>query len=174
MAAKLLSPQVVYGQTQGLVPVMPMVKAYAGVPPATLQGVLGQVVTNSLSAGDVYMLTGVIAGLSQWTPIAGGAGNFNTLTVVDDITSTLGSIRATTGVVQGNSILSDGNVYSAGDFGVGVAARTAFTNVVNTTQGAGALTLRSTNGNAGTNAGFMKFYVGTTIAYVPYYTNIAP
>jgi hypothetical protein len=47
------------------------------------------------------------------------------------------------------------------------------TNVVNRTQGAGALTILSTNGNSGTNTGFIKMYVGTQVVYIPYWTTIA-
>ena len=66
------------------------------------------------------------------------------------------------------------NPYATADHGTGIASTTMLSNVVNTTQGAGALTLLSTNANSGTNAGFIKMYVGTTVVYVPYFTSIAP
>lgn len=64
--------------------------------------------------------------------------------------------------------------FASADHGTGLSSKTMLTNVVNTTQGAGALTLLSTNANSGTNAGFIKMYVGTTVVYVPYFTSIAP
>jgi hypothetical protein len=64
--------------------------------------------------------------------------------------------------------------FAQADHGTGLSGKTMLTNVVNTTQGAGDLTLLSTNGNSGTNAGFIKMYVGTTVVYVPYFTSIAP
>ena len=64
--------------------------------------------------------------------------------------------------------------FAQADHGTGISSTTMLTNVVNTTQGAGALTLLSTNGNSGTNAGFIKMYVGTTAVYIPYFTSIAP
>ncbi len=66
------------------------------------------------------------------------------------------------------------NPYATADHGTGISSTTMLSNVVNTTQGAGALTLLSANGNSGTNAGFIKMYVGTTVVYVPYFTSIAP
>jgi len=90
-----------------------------------------------------------------------------------------------------NSILSsaDTNVQSALDtidnFGVSpnatgdsgrVASTTSLTNVVNTTQGVGLLTILSTNGNSADNTGggFIKIYIGTVAYYIPYFATIAP
>lgn len=64
--------------------------------------------------------------------------------------------------------------FAQADHGTGLSGKTMLTNVVNTTQGAGALTMLSTNANSGTNAGFIKMYVGTVAVYIPYFTNIAP
>lgn len=64
--------------------------------------------------------------------------------------------------------------FAQADHGTGLSGKTMLTNVVNTTQGAGALTMLSTNANSGTNAGFIKMYVGTTVVYIPYFTSIAP
>lgn len=64
--------------------------------------------------------------------------------------------------------------FAQADHGTGLSGKTMLTNVVNTTQGAGALTMLSTNGNSGTNAGFIKMCVGTTVVYIPYFTSIAP
>jgi hypothetical protein len=91
----------------------------------------------------------------------------NVTVTAGDITAVNGDIEASAGALRGEQ------VEAAGDLG-GLVGTTAITNVVNNTQGAGALTLLSTNGNAGTNAGFLKIYVGATTAYVPYFTTIAP
>ena len=66
------------------------------------------------------------------------------------------------------------SLFASGDQGTGVAAETAITNVVNTAVSTGALTVLSTTANPGNSAGFIKIYVGTQVAYVPYFTNIAP
>jgi len=73
---------------------------------------------------------------------------------------------------QDRSILA-GSVYVTGDAGVGIATTTGLTNVVATIAGTGALTIVSSTGStARTNAGFIKIYVGTVVAYIPYYTQI--
>ena len=147
----------------------------------------GNIVANS---GNIIAYTGEI------NATAGG------LTVATDITTTTGDIVATLGnvlVSNGNISVTTGNITAtagditavngdieasagavrgeqleaSGDLG-GLVGSTSITNAVDTTQGVGALTLLSTNGNSGTNAGFFKIYVGGTTAYVPYFTNIAP
>jgi len=65
-------------------------------------------------------------------------------------------------------------IFADGDEGTGIATTTAMTNGTETTQGAGELTIVSTNANNGDNAGFLKFYVGASVVWVPYFTNIAP
>lgn len=236
-----MNPPLAYGQSQPLVEVMPMVQEIAGVPTVQTRGVLGQMLLNSLSAGDIYMLTGIIAGLAQWTLVAGGAGNFNSLTVTTfitagttitagtNITSTTGNITAT----LGNIVATAGNIGAGGDIGAvgnivstagqiigetgasavtgdvtavagnviaetNVIANTGYvvslagslvaggdtgafgptdlvvTNTVDNTQGAGALTLLSANGNAGTNTGFLSFWRGGVRVYVPYFLDITP
>jgi len=90
------------------------------------------------------------------------------LTVSQGITATSGAIQAETGPVAGTMIIA------TGDGGSGIASENAITNVINTTQGGGTLTIASTNGNNGLNTGFIKIYVGTSTAYIPYFHNIAP
>jgi len=233
--ATFLNPPLAYGLSQPTIPVMPLVGEIDGIPTAQTRGVLGQMLLNRLAPGNIYMLTGIIAGLAQWTLVAGGAGSFNSLVVTTtitaggDIASTGGNIVADTGDIVtlvgdfvsgagitfitnitspvGNIILTGGNistlngdivattgniaatignvsaggnleagnnVYSFGDDGSGTTASTSFTNVVDTTQGAGTLTITSASANPGTNTGFLKFYVGTTPVFVPYFDTIAP
>lgn len=112
--------------------------------------------------GDVIANGNVIAG----TGMTVTAGNLN----VDggDITAVAGNIIASANVA------AHGNLYTFGDDGTGTALSTSITNVVDNTQGAGALTLVSASANPGTNTGFLKFYVGTTPVFVPYFDIIAP
>lgn len=77
--------------------------------------------------------------------------------------------RTTTG-----NLLAYGNVSSAGDSGPPLVSEIAITNQVNTVQGAGSLTIRSTTANSGTNTGFIKYYVGGNAVFVPYFANVAP
>lgn len=110
----------------------------------------------TVSSGDIVATAGnVVVTLGDLTVAAG------------DITATAGDIEASVGAVRG------AQAEASGDLG-GVVSVTSLTNVTNTTQGAGALSILSTTGNPGNNAGFIKIYVGSTTAYVPYFTNIAP
>jgi hypothetical protein len=72
------------------------------------------------------------------------------------------------------NVIASQALFAQGDPGVGGLSETGITNVVNTTQGAGALTLLSANGNSGTNTGFMKFYVNGVAVFVPYFADITP
>lgn len=65
-------------------------------------------------------------------------------------------------------------LFADGDAASGVASTISLTNVVDTTQGAGTLSIVSASANNGDNTGFLKIYVGTTVAYIPYFTTIAP
>jgi len=56
----------------------------------------------------------------------------------------------------------------------GQASSVTFTNVVNTSLSSGTMTINSTTANPGSNAGYIKIYVGATAQWVPYFTNIAP
>jgi hypothetical protein len=105
------------------------------------------------------------------------SGGTNTASLVNTVTTNFNSIlsAADTNVQAALDTIDDFGVSpkATGDSG-GVLSTTSLTNVVNTTQGAGALTILSTNGNSGTNTGFIKMYVGTTAVFIPYYITIAP
>ena len=105
------------------------------------------------------------------------AGGASTAALVNTVTTNFNSIlsSADSNVQAALDTIDNYGVspYATGDSG-GVLSTTSLTNVVNTTQGVGALTILSTNGNSGTNAGFIKMYQGTTIIYIPYWTTIAP
>lgn len=63
----------------------------------------------------------------------------------------------------------------ANDDVAGTAAKTTFTNgTVANVAGGGTLSIDSQSANPGTQAGFIKIYVGTTTGYIPYFTDISP
>lgn len=149
------------------------------------------------TSNQAYILTSVVAGSANWILIesSGGAGVFTTVTASGNIVSTAGNITATLGnivasagnitvssltgtIASANTMsaaagLSGQTVYATGDAG-GVASQTGITNVTSTTQSTGTLAIKSESANPGNNAGFIKIYIGTTTAYVPYFTTISP
>jgi len=117
---------------------------------------------NIATAGVRTTIVGSTTTTSATTIRAGSGG----ITLTGAVTAS--NIVDVTSYVRASSVFADG------DQGTGFASTTAMTNVVNTTQGAGSLSILSTNANSGSNKGFLKFYVGTTVVYVPYFDNIAP
>jgi hypothetical protein len=115
--------------------------------------------------GESFILVEVANNQAEWLNLTNGAGNFATLFVTGNATI-LGN-STTLGRVEGTTITA------TGDLG-GVALTTSFTDVTDVVQGAGVLTILSSTANAGDNAGFLKFYVGATVVWVPYFTVIAP
>ncbi len=108
-----------------------------------------------VQAGDIEATLGSITGASL---VATG---------IVGVVASIGDIEATVGKVFGATLSATGDI-------AGSASTTSLTNVVDTTQGVGVLSILSSNGNSGDNAGFLKIYVGTTVAYVPYFTDITP
>jgi hypothetical protein len=156
--------------------------ADAGNITATLGNVSGAgliATTNNIVAvaNDIRAILGDIF----TDPGAGDIISGNNITAAQDITATAGDITATAGdiVADAGTIeavlgsVAGASVYATGDLG-GAASTTGFTNAVDTTQGAGTLSILSSSANPGNNAGFLKIYVGATTAYVPYFTTIAP
>lgn len=129
------------------------------------------------TAGNIVATAGTVTAGGGLTVTAGGAliSSGNLTLTTGSITAALGNITATAGSLQATAgrVIGVG-LEVTGDFGSGFASTTSFTNVTNTTQSSGALTLLSGSANNGTNAGFIKIYVGTAVAYVPYFTTIAP
>jgi hypothetical protein len=66
------------------------------------------------------------------------------------------------------------SLFVDGDEGTGVASTVALTNVTNTSISTGVLSIKGTTASTGDNAGFIKVYVGTGVAYIAYFTDIAP
>lgn len=128
------------------------------------------------SAGDFNATAG---GITVATDITTTTGNVvvtlgNVSVAAGNITATVGDITAVGGnIVAAAGVVNGVQVEATGDLG-GVVSVTSLTNVTNTTQGAGDLTIKSTTANPGDNAGFIKVYVGSTTAYIPYFTDIAP
>lgn len=141
-----------YGQSQPLVPVLPMPVEASAAPGVNTRGVLGQI---NIVGNSIYMLVGITAGGSQWVSIGGANGAFNAVT-------------ATTTVSAGTSILV------GGDAGAPAAGVLALTNVLENDQDAADLTIKSTTANPGDNAGFIKAYIGATVVWIPYFSDIAP
>lgn len=137
-------------------------------------GGTGTFTSVTVTPGNLTVTNGNIAAtagsVSAGTTVTAGTG-INAST--GNIVASTGSIIASLGSVTAATTISGAGVVATGDAG-GFATTNSFTNVVNTTQGAGALTLLSTNGNSGTNTGFLKWYVGLTPVYVPYFATIAP
>jgi hypothetical protein len=89
------------------------------------------------------------------------------LTVTDPING-LAAILAGAEVIAGTTLVTSGDT-------AGVAGSTSFSNVnVANVPGGGTLSINSQSANPGAQAGFIKIYVGTTVAYIPYFTDISP
>jgi len=256
MSVSLNQPNLAYGQSQGLVGVMPLVQEVSSIPGITTRGVLGQTVIYVAPDGTraAYMLIGVAFGNSIWVSLSGGDAFFHNLLVTGTLTvdglatfdnnvniadggalqflgaggisfagtaaiifngpaggitinndsiinldgttpglyalnigtptvsigGVIGGIDvalATTdgAIITGGGILG-GSVQVDNDLSAGFSPGTilGLTHTRNTTQGVGDMTILSTNGNPGNNAGYFTFYIGNTPAYVPYFLNIAP
>jgi len=65
-------------------------------------------------------------------------------------------------------------LFAVGDEGTGVASTVAITNVVDETlsSGAGVVLMKTTN--SGNSSGWLKIYNGTSVRYVPYWSDISP
>ena len=111
------------------------------------------------SAGDI---TATIGDVSAGATIEAGT----TITAGTGITSTAGAITASSGkVIAGTTLQANGDA-------AGATSTTSFSNVTDTTQGAGALTILNPTGTSHTNTGLFKIYIGTTEAWVPYFVTI--
>jgi hypothetical protein len=199
MAAKNVYNSVAYGLSDALLNVFPAPIVGLRAPTTADKAQIGTVWVNK-SINDVWVLTSITNNSANWLGIGGGAGSFTnivasgSITAASNITSTGGNINASTGsvnVTQGNITVTAGSITATvgeivagglmecatltatGDLG-GTALSTSFTGVVDAVQSTGTLSIKSSSANAGTNAGFLKCYVGTTVVWVPYFTNIAP
>ena len=143
--------------------------------------------TNVVASGFITAGTTITAGTgitSTTGNIVATAGAVNagtTMTAGTGLTVTAGNATITAGnvvITAGDLTASAGtasaeSLVATGDAGA-TSAATTMTNVTNTTQSTGTLSIKATTANPGNNAGFLKFYVGATVVYVPYFTNISP
>ncbi|HVW99254.1 MAG TPA: hypothetical protein VHA52_02270 [Candidatus Babeliaceae bacterium] len=139
----------------------------------------GTTTINTTGAGVTTIGTGGTGAVN----IGNATGNTavtGSLTASVNITATTGNIVASSGSIEaGTDLIATAGVAEAvslvatGDIGSGIEDETIFTNATQAASGTGDLTILSASGStARTNAGFIKIYVGTDVAYVPYYTQI--
>jgi hypothetical protein len=135
--------------------------------------------TGTITIGGAAQTGAVNVGNSSGA-VAVGIGNGTGANVVNIGTAGTGLVsigNSTGGVDLFGTTISTGTIaattfYATGDAG-GIAATTAFTDGTAPAGGSGALTIISSTGStAHTNAGFIKIYIGTTTAWIPYYTAI--
>lgn len=102
-----------------------------------------------------------------------------------NIAATAGGISAGAAITAGTNIIATDNISAGGvvggsavrildNVGAGVVSTVTLTNAVDTSQSSGTLSILSKSTGDGDNAGFLKVYIGTVLAYIPYFTDIAP
>jgi len=137
---------------------------------------LGNATGNTAVTGSLTASTGLVATTGGIN--ATGISNINTAgTAATSIGNTTGKLtfvganNTLTGNMTASSYLAASTFYATGDAG-GAALTTGISNVfVPVAGGTGVFSITSTSGaGAGTNAGFLKFYVGATAVFIPYYT----
>jgi len=130
----------------------------------------------ALSAGTTVTAgTGIVSTTGN---IVASTGNINATlgninATAGNIVASAGNITATVGEVVAGGIIEGQSLVATGDSG-GFALTTTISSATNTTQGAGTLSIVSASANPGNNTGFLKFYVGVTPVYVPYFATVAP
>jgi hypothetical protein len=129
--------------------------------PTTLTGVLTQTGTANINTAGAAV-TNIGTGGTGTVNIGNATGNTavtGTLAVSGNIGSTTGSVAALT-------------LYATGDAG-GIALSNSLSNVSENATGAGTVTFapHAATGNI-TQTGWLKMYVGTTVAWVPYFTTV--
>lgn len=123
-----------------------------------------------VTAGDITATAGsLVCGGGLLVNAGGGTITAGGLTVTaGGITATTGDINAAAGDLGAQTL------YIGGDSGTGGSTTTAFTNVVDAVLSSGAGTVLMKTANPGNSAGFIKIYLGSTTAWIPYWTNISP
>ncbi len=125
--------------------------------------------TGAVNIGNTTGNTAVTGTLTTSAGITATTGNI--VASAGNLTATLGNIAASAGSVTAATSVTGATLYASGDLG-GVVAQNALSNVsVAVAGGSGVFSITSTTGaGAGTNAGFIKMYVGATAVFIPYYT----
>lgn len=127
------------------------------------------------NAGSVVVATDVVSGVGDITAVVGDVIAGADMTAGVHITATAGDITATLGTVTaGVDVIAGRSAFVAGDEGTGTASQLGLTNVFDTTVSTGAGVVLMKTSNPGDSAGWIKMYNGTTVIYVPYWTNLSP
>lgn len=159
-----------------------VVVAGGGTGAVTLTGVLTGNGTSTVTANAVTQHGVVLGGASNAVASLGVAA---TGTVLAGVTgadpaftgspSVTGTVTAATGIASttGNIVATAGQVIAGGDTG-GVASTIAITNANSTTISSGTGTVSMSTANPGTNAAWIKIYVGVTAYWIPAWTTNAP
>lgn len=121
------------------------------------------------STGAVFLSNCTIN--TSANPAISGAGA-GTLTL-NNVSFLDNASIAGTVTLSGSKAVMSGELRSGADAG-GFAGFTSLTKTNSTTIGAGVGSVRMSNGNAGTNAAWIKFYIGTTAYWVPAWTTNTP
>jgi fibronectin-binding autotransporter adhesin len=108
-----------------------------------------------------------IGAASGGVDISGGTG-----IILNAVTGNLSLDTGAGGAVVSNAPLTANGLYTIADEG-GIAGTVGFTNVVSTATGAGTVTFAANGATNIAQAGWLKFYVNGTAAYIPYFTTIA-
>jgi hypothetical protein len=181
-----------YGLGSPLINVFPSPIVAQRAPKASDKYEYGQVWINQ-PVNDVYVYTSN----GNWIGTGGGTGAFDTVSAVTTITAGT-TVTSGTSMVVGTTldvggavtIAADGldvtgqietdvdvvarGVFIDGDEGTGLIGSLALTNVSDAVLGAGAMTIHTKTANNGSNTGYLKLYLGTTVVYVPYFDDISP
>lgn len=132
-------------------------------------GVFTMGIDNSASDNFVWSASTALGTSDVLTLTSAGA-----LTSAAGITATTGNIVASSGTLDVSSTATAQSFIADGDEGTGVVSTVMFTNVVDETLSSGAGVVLMKTSNAGDSSGWLKIYNGTSVRYVPYWTNISP
>lgn len=150
--------------------------------------------------GTIFVVVKTAANQTTWASYSTQTGTFHSLDVdTGDITVDLGDVIISQGnltltagalavggaIVSGSNVVVSGTVSATsvvsgsavkvtGDPGSGTADTVIITSETDTDQSSGKLSILSDSTSSGNNAGFIKVYVGTDVAYIPYFTDISP
>lgn len=187
-----------YGLSQALIgiPAAPIISSRA--PTTSDKAEIGSTWINK-TTNIAYVITSIVANSATW----GSTTSTGTAAVVASLTATTGNITATLGdfvatagdvtvtagditvsagalsvvlgeVVAGTDVTAGRSVIIEGDEGTGSANTTTLTNVIDTTVSTGAGVVLMKTANPGDSVGWIKFYEGTNVRYIPYWANISP
>jgi len=127
-------------------------------------------ITISNNATAVFVGDSINSGASAaLIQSSSGAVTLNNVTITSSNNPSISGAGA--GILSLNNIVWTSNAAIAGTL---TLAGTTFNPTTNTSLSTGTLSVKSTTANPGNNTGFIEIYVNGTLAYVPYFVNIAP